>query len=201
MSKGWALSWPPLLPWWCILLGSHPLGHGNGRSSLLTPGQLLYFKNWVCWLSSQLCLSFHMEDARFRTNTHRLYPVKMKVPVPMDLKYRILIATSFVVAKKKKKAETPSMPINRANEWLYLQTMEHCFAPKKLVRAGPVDLERQQWYSLLEKLLQWHVSCVFHFSCLLWMTENLLCLYLSICLHIWIFCISWTSVSLCVIQG
>lgn len=83
------------------LLGSHPLGHGDGRSSLLTQGQLMYFKNCVHWLSSQLCLSFHMEDARFRTNTHRLYPVKMKVPAPTDLKYRIFIATSFVVAKNK----------------------------------------------------------------------------------------------------
>ena len=40
----------------------------------------------------------------------------MKVPAPADLNYRIFIATSFVVAKKKKKAETPSIPVNRANE-------------------------------------------------------------------------------------
>ena len=41
----------------------------------------------------------------------------MKVPAPADLNYRIFIATSFVVPKKKKKkAETPSIPVNRANE-------------------------------------------------------------------------------------
>ena len=58
-----------------------------------------------------------MEDARFRTNTHRLYPVKMKVPAPADLNYRIFTATSFVVAKKGGGgAETPSIPVNRANE-------------------------------------------------------------------------------------
>lgn len=102
VSGGWALSWPPLLPWGRVFLGSHPLGHRNGMSSLLTSGQLMYFKSWVRWLSSQLCLPFHMEDARFTTNTHRLYPVKMKVPAPADLNYRIFTAISFVVAKKKK---------------------------------------------------------------------------------------------------
>ena len=123
VSGGWALSWPPLLPWWHVLLGSQPLGHRNGMSSLLTSGQLMYFKSWVCWLSSQLCLPFHMEDARFRTNTHWLYPVKMKVPAPADLNYRIFIATSFVVAKKKKKRQKhhQSLSIEPMNDGTFKQ--------------------------------------------------------------------------------